>query len=100
MTEAGETTNFKISDHVREIVKYLKVDCLDYILCSSTKFSPHALKAYASQNQVPVVERSLDKIKKFTKARVIFADVASESVLVRHDSLKLASALKKLLQVK
>lgn len=100
MTELGETTGFQVSDHVREINKYLKEDALDYVVCSSTTFSEASLKIYAEQNQFPVVEKSLAILKNQTHARVIWADLASEHELVRHDSLKLAAELKKIMDDK
>jgi uncharacterized cofD-like protein len=98
MTKGGETTDFEASDHAREIVRYLKKDLLDYVLCSSTAFSEDALKNYAKQAQKPVREKNPSKFLEFTKAKVIWADVASEAELVRHDSLKLAAEIKKILE--
>lgn len=96
MTEPGETNQFQVSDHVREITKYLGRDCLDYVLCSSTQFSEAALKNYALKKQQPVVEKNTSDLDKATAARIIWEDVASEDELVRHDALKLASAVKKI----
>ncbi|MCM8775056.1 MAG: uridine diphosphate-N-acetylglucosamine-binding protein YvcK [Candidatus Omnitrophica bacterium] len=98
MTKPGETTGFEVSDHVREIVRYLKKDCLDYIICSSTSFSTASLELYAQKGQVPVIEKSENVLGKLTKAEIIWADVASDSILVRHDSLKLAGELKKIFE--
>ncbi len=98
MTKPGETTDFKVSDHVREVVKYLKKDVLDFVLCSSTEFSKSALQIYAVKNQVPVKDGSKRELGALTKAKFIWSDVASESELVRHDSIKLARELKKIIQ--
>ena len=100
MTEPGETTGFQVSDHIREINKYLGQDVLDYVLCSSTAFTESALKAYARLNQFPVMEKDPEAVKQITRARLIWADVASEHELVRHDSLKLAVELKKIMDEK
>ena len=96
MSEPGETTGFQVSDHVREIVKYLKKDVLDYVICPSTKFSESSLARYQKKMQVPVIEEDPGKIKELTGAKLIWADVASETELVRHDSLKLAAEIKKI----
>jgi uncharacterized cofD-like protein len=98
MTKPGETTDFQVSDHVREIIKYLKQDSLDYVLCSSTSFTPASLEVYAQQKQIPVIETSPETLENMTQAQIIWADVASESELVRHDSLKLAAELKKIIE--
>ena len=80
------------------IIKYLKKDVLDYVLCPSTGFSEASLERYKKKNQVPVVEKHPEKLKNLTKAAILWADVASETELVRHDSLKLAAAVKKIIQ--
>ncbi len=98
MTKPGETTDFQISDHVREIVKYLKKDLLDYVVCSSTPFTPASLSHYAEQRQIPVIEKSPEILSQITRARFVWADIASERELVRHDSLKLTAELKKILE--
>jgi uncharacterized cofD-like protein len=99
MTEPGETTGFQAGDHVREIVKYLGRDCLDYILLSNTPFSRQATETYAFQNQFPVGAGDPGRLSECTRARIIQADIASENVLVRHDSVKLASEIKKILEI-
>lgn len=98
MTKPGETTDFEVSDHVREIIKYLGKDNLDYVLASSTSFSRSSLRTYALKQQIPVIERSLKNLSKVTKAKVIWADIASETELVRHDSLKLAAEIRKIIE--
>ncbi len=97
MTKPGETTDFTAVDHISEIIKYLKNDALDYVICSSTPFSPAAIEKYKQKSQVPVEIRP-EKIEKLTKEKLIWADVASEHELVRHDSLKLASEIKKVFE--
>ncbi len=97
MTKPGETTDFKVSDHIQETVKYLKKDCLDYVLCSSTVFSKETLRVYAQKGQAPVIEKVPEDLRKITRAKIFWEDCASESEWARHDSLKLASAVKKIM---
>ncbi len=97
MTKPGETTNFQVSDHVSEMIKYLRKDILDYVICSSTQFSKEALEVYAKKNQIPVIEKSRTTLQKTTRARIVWADVAHGQELVRHDSLHLAAELKKII---
>lgn len=97
MTKPGETTDFQVSDHVRAIVGYLKQDSLDYVLASTTGFTKTALEIYEKKNQVPVIEKNPSELARSTKAEILWADVASESELVRHDSLKLAIELKNII---
>ncbi|MSR76703.1 MAG: uridine diphosphate-N-acetylglucosamine-binding protein YvcK [Candidatus Omnitrophica bacterium] len=97
MTKPGETSGFQVSDHVKELNHYLKKDVLDYVICSSTAFSEESRLMYAQKFQHPVIEKDRSRLKAQTRAEIIFADVASETVLVRHDSLKLATVIKKII---
>jgi len=97
MTKPGETTNFAAVDHVNELVKYLGRDILDYVLCSSTKYSDDVLAAYATKQQIPVKTGGREELASVTRANVIEADLASETEWVRHDSLKLAAEIKKII---
>lgn len=98
MTKPGETTDFSVSDHVREVVKYLGKDVLDYVLSSSTRFSESSLQKYSVREQGPVIEKDPAAVSRVTKAKWISADVASEKELLRHDSLKLSGEIKKILE--
>lgn len=99
MTKPGETTDFTVTDHVREIVKYLRQDVLDYVVTSSTQFSKSSLEKYSLKDQGPVIEKDPGGFSLVTKAKLIAADVASEKELLRHDSLKLAGEIKKILEL-
>jgi uncharacterized cofD-like protein len=98
MTEPEETPGFSVVDHVREVVRYLGGDRLDHVLCSTTRFSPSCVARYSARGQRPVKERPGESLASVTAARVHRADVASDTVLVRHDSLKLARALRPLIE--
>ncbi len=98
MTEPGETNNFQVSDHVREILKYLGRDCLDVILSSSTTFSAAALETYAQKKQFPVIQKDPSELRALTHAQIFSEDIASEDELVRHDSLKVAAAVRKIIE--
>lgn len=92
MTKPGETTSFKASDHLKEIIRY---GCTpDVIVCNSSKGSPVLLQKYSSQNQFPVIvdEDAIIKLK----VKLVFEDVMSSPELIRHDSEKLAKLLLKI----
>lgn len=98
MTKPGETTGFTAADHVREVVRYLGTDCLDYVLVSKTVFSAESVEEYMKKSQAPVLPSVAADIRKYTKARVIFADVADEKELVRHDPIKLRAEIEKIIR--
>lgn len=97
MTKPGETARFGPEDHVREILKYLKKDCLDAVLISNTQLSEESIAEYARKHQRPVGTGNLSRLKKMTKAEVLICDIGHETELVRHDSLKLKNEIQKLL---
>jgi len=98
MTKPGETSKFKAVDHLREIIKYLGGDSLDFVLLSNSRLSNEAITEYAKKNQSPVVPGDVNEIRKLTKAQVIAADIGNETELVRHDSLKLKGEIQKIIQ--
>jgi len=94
MTEPGETYGFKAKDHVKEILKYLKKDCLDYVVISdSNKISVKAILKYSKKIQAPVEIGEISKLGKLTRAKIMIADVSHETELVRHDSRKIAAVI-------
>ena len=99
MTKPGETANYDALDHVKDIIKYLKEDCLDYIILSDhDTFSAEAVRRSAKKDQYPVKTGDLKKIKKITKAKIIMADVAHETELIRHDSEKIKNEIFKMIK--
>ncbi len=97
MTKPGETTGFDAADHIKEIIKYLGEDCLDYVLVSNTKVSKQSLADYLKMNQEPVKLNSPQSIAKITEAKVILADIGNADELVRHDSINLKNEIQKII---
>ena len=94
MTKPGETAHYTAYDHVKEILKYLGGDYLDYVFLSNTRFSNEAILEYAKKAQAPVLAQGVKEIQKITKAQVILADLGNEEELVRHDSEKIQNAIR------
>ena len=94
MTKPGETSGFGAADHVREVLKYLKEDCLDYVIISdNNKLSMDAVLKYSKKGQAPVETGSRSNLRKLTGAKIMIADVSHETELIRHDSRKLAAVM-------
>jgi len=103
MTKSGQTTGYKASDHLQDIVTYLG-RTPNYIVANNGKIPVNILKWYL-QHEENVVENDLtdkkikiiigDFIEKngFTKTK---SDVLFRSIL-RHDQKKLAEALVKII---
>jgi len=99
MTKSGQTTNYKASDHVRDLVKYLGREP-DYILINNGTIASEVLSSYEHYNEVRVVndlnknsyqiiEKDLVDVKKVEKNS---SDILYRSIL-RHDSEKVAEVL-------
>ncbi|HLD33705.1 MAG TPA: gluconeogenesis factor YvcK family protein [Candidatus Nanoarchaeia archaeon] len=91
MTKWGETTQFAVSDHVREIVRYAGCP-IDYVICNNHEVKDKKLlHKYAEEKAYPVKvdDNELQKIG----IKVIKDNVMTEPVLIRHDSEKLAKIL-------
>lgn len=102
MTKSGQTTNYKATDHLKDLVNYMGRGP-DYILINNGEISPDVLAIYKRYNEVRVendlnkngykiVEKDLLDDKKIEKNT---ADILYRSIL-RHDSEKVAEELKKI----
>lgn len=101
-TKAGQTQGYGAAKYVDEITRYAG-RTPDTILLSTSSFPKEALARYASEGEYPVVDDLGDD------PRVMRNDLASASViektasdvvsrsLIRHDSAKVAEAIKSLL---
>ena len=81
----GQTTNFKVSDYLKEVVRYLGEDVFDYIVVNVKEPSKELKEKYAAEGGI-VVNDINDK-------RVISGDLVAEGEFIRHDSKKLAEVL-------
>ena len=101
MTKPGETSNFDALDHIKEILKYLKGDYLDYIVISdNNRLSMDSVLRYSKKGQFPVKVGNISAIRKITKAKIVVADVAHERELIRHDNEKLKDVVFEIIKKK
>ncbi len=84
MTKRGETDEFKASDHLREVEKYLGGE-VDLVICNNKRPSDDYLNKYVIEGKT-FVEPDLED-------KVIKADLLNEIELLRHDPDKLARCL-------
>ena len=97
MNRKGQTTHFKASHYLKEIISFLKQDPFDYILINEQKPPQVLIEAYANEGNL--VENDFQNDE-----RVIVADMLGglqevskrdliKRSLIRHDSKKLAKEL-------
>jgi uncharacterized cofD-like protein len=91
MTQPGETTGFKASDHLRAIYEHAGQGWIDYVLVNTRKIGVEKQEKYARQGAAPVIVDDHDLCR--MGVRLIRADVLENGELVRHDHEKLSHAL-------
>ncbi len=96
MNRRGQTTGFKTSHYIKELVRFIGRDIFDHILINVQKPAEELIEFYAEEGEL--VENDLDD------ERLIFADLLGrvnqetrhdllKRNLIRHDSKKLAQEL-------
>lgn len=99
MNRKGQTTGYKTSCYLKELVYFLGMDPFDHILVNAEKPANAQIEAYA--NEGDIVENDLKD------DRIVFADMLGglrselkydllKRSLIRHDSKKLAQELMKI----
>jgi uncharacterized cofD-like protein len=99
MNRKGQTTGFKTSHYLKEIVRFIGRDVLDHIVVNTQKAPKELIDVYASEGEA--VENDVED------GRILFADLLGpisevprrdllKRSLIRHDSHKLAQELMKI----
>jgi len=88
MTQPGETTEYTASMHLKEIIKYLHQNCIDYILVNSEKLSTEVAEKYQKEGAYAVKDDL--QVKESERTKVIRRELLSERNFARHDSDKIA----------
>jgi uncharacterized cofD-like protein len=109
MTKYGETYNYKASDYLLDLAKYIDLERLDYVVINSDQdFPPELLERYAQDNTTPVID-DLEEFNLSKKTGVIreslvskeevktqAGDVISRS-MIRHDTERLQKLLARII---
>jgi uncharacterized cofD-like protein len=99
MNRKGQTTGYKTSSYLKELVRFFGKDPFDYILLNLQKPAKDLIEVYATEGDL--VQNDLDD------ERLVFADMLGgladapkrdlmKRSLIRHDSKKLAQELMKI----
>jgi uncharacterized cofD-like protein len=96
MSQPGETTGFRASDHVRAIYRHAGSGLLDYAVVNVRSITSRLKKRYAREDARPV-EVDIDTLIKLG-LRVMSGHLASLTDQVRHDPAATAAVVMKLAQ--
>lgn len=83
MSQPGETTDFRASDHVLAIREHAGRKLVDCVVISDSPIPPAMRRRYAAQNAAPV-ENDLENLKALG-LEILSADLLQKSAKVRHN---------------
>lgn len=94
MTEAGETDDYSVSDHVNAIIRNTRADIVDYCIANISRIPKELYDKYSAEKKFPVkIEESDEKWFKDNKVTLVKAKIASMKEFVRHDPVNLSEAI-------
>lgn len=93
MTQPGETDNYKVSDHVKLLNKYLDERKIDVVIASNTKVSRKMAKKYETEEQKNPVKIDKDKIKELDVELIDEDLLVIDDHTLKHNSIKLGSLI-------
>lgn len=96
MSQPGETSEFRASDHVRAIHKHAGGKLLDYAIVNIRSISGVSKKRYAKEDALPV-EIDIDRLVKMG-LKVMAGSLANSENKIRHDPGATAAVIMRLAQ--
>jgi uncharacterized cofD-like protein len=96
MSQPGETTEFRASDHVRAIHKHAGGKLVEYAIVNIRSISGTLKKRYAEEDALPV-EIDIDRLVKMG-IKVMAGSLASSEGKIRHDPTATAAVIVRLAQ--
>ena len=100
VTQPGQTDHYKISDHIKAVIKYLGEDVLDYVIINSNIPRKDILERYQKEGADPVLidggvynmninVKKADLVEDIDQRRILW----EKQDLLRHDPDKLADSV-------
>lgn len=98
MTEAGETDDYSVSDHVRAIMKHTRPNVVTHCIANISRIPRALYEKYKQENKFPVqLDKKDEKWLANERVQLVKANIASTKEFVRHDSLNLSSVIMELI---
>jgi uncharacterized cofD-like protein len=91
MTQSGETDHYTVSQHLKELEKYLGVNCIDYIIVNTAEIDNELKERYAKEGAYQVVVDRSEILK--MGVELISKKLWYNQNLARHDPDKLAQII-------
>ena len=100
VTQPGQTDHYKISDHIKAVIKYLGEDVLDYVIINSNIPRKDILERYQKEGADPVlIDEGVYNMNINVKKADLVEDIDQRRILwekqdlLRHDPDKLADSV-------
>jgi uncharacterized cofD-like protein len=93
MTQPGETSGYKLSDHIDAIERHSYKGIIDCVLVNNALIPAKIVKRYKKQGAQAVL---IDKVA----VKTVKANIVSNEIYARHDSQKLATIIYKVVKKK
>lgn len=94
MTEAGETDDYCVSDHIKAIIKHTRPGVVNCCVANVSRIPEDLYERYKAQGQYPVRLDSMDeKWLKDEKIDLVKAQISGAKEFVRHDPAKLTEVI-------
>ena len=91
VTQPGATDNFKVSDHLKLINKYLDNKKIDVVVASNSKIDSNIALKYETKEQKDPVVIDYEELEKMNVELIEDDLLIIEENRIRHDSLRLSS---------
>ena len=93
VTQPGETDDFRVSDHVKLLNRYLDNKKVDAVIASNTKLDKEIAKKYETEEQKEPVIIDYEELEKVGVELIEDDLIVVEDNILRHNSLKLSSLI-------
>ena len=91
MTQPGETDHYKLSDHLKAIIKHTGRGIVDYVVVNNQKVPTNLLAKYEKEGAYPV---SNDKAEmKRLGVKIVKANIINSQDYIRHNPKRLAKII-------
>ncbi len=99
MNRKGQTTGFKVSDYLKEVVRFIGTDIFDFILVNNQKPAQELIEVYAEEGDLVENDLKDDRVLSAPFLGEVEFGAKNDLIkrsLIRHDPKKLAQELMKI----
>jgi 2-phospho-L-lactate transferase/gluconeogenesis factor (CofD/UPF0052 family) len=98
MTEAGETDDYSVSDHVRALIKHTHPSIINYCIANISRIPKELYEKYKEEKKFPVkLDENDERWLEQENINLVKAHIASMKEFVRHDANKLSDVITKII---